>query len=428
MTQALPSFVLRLLARVRHWPWLGTLLTLVRRFREDHLALSAGSLTFTTIISLVPLATVVLAIFTAFPVFGTLQEALQRWLIAALVPDTIARQVLGAVTQFSSRANRLGAVGLGALVVSSLALMLTIDRTLNAIWRVRRPRPLAQRILVYWAALTLGPLLIAASLGATSFAISISSGYVFALPKGLGVVVGWVDFALMSLGMAALFHFVPNTNVNWRHALIGGVTVAIGMALAKRLLAAWWAAVPTYSMVYGAFATLPILLVWMYVSWCVVLTGAVIAAYLPVARMRVTRWPEVAGSRFQLGVAILRELEAARQGGDAGVRDDLLALRLRTDPLQVETIVQVLVDLDLVGRLADEASPRLILLRDPAQVPAGPMLDALLLSPSPEVDVFRARAGFDRMRLGELMADQPAAPSAAPAAPAAPAADRRAAA
>lgn len=414
MARPVSPFLLRLLARLRGWPWLGTVLTLLRRFREDRLALTAGSLTFTSIISLVPLATVALAIFTAFPEFGTLQEALQRWLVAALVPDTISRQVLGAVTQFASRANRLGIVGLGALVVSSLALMLTIDRALNAIWRVRRRRPLAQRILIYWAALTLGPLFIAASLGATSFAISISSGYIGTLPKGLGVVVGWVDFVLMALGMAALFHAVPNTHVEWRHAAIGGLAVAIGMALAKRLLAAWWAAVPTYAMVYGAFATLPILLVWMYVSWCIVLTGAVVAAYLPVARMRITRWPDVAGSRFQLGMALLRALDAARRGtgedAAGGVHADQLAARLRTDPLQVETIVQTLVDLDLVGRLADEASPRLVLLRDPATVPARPLLDALLLGPSSEVEAFRARAGFDRLMLGELMAGPAAQP------------------
>ena len=104
--------------------------------------------------------TVTLALFSAFPMFSTLQGSLQAYFVQALVPDSIAHPVMSAITQFSSRASRLGAVGLIALVVSSLAMMLTIDRALNAIWRVRKPRRIAQRVLVYWAALTLGPVIV----------------------------------------------------------------------------------------------------------------------------------------------------------------------------------------------------------------------------------------------------------------------------
>jgi len=243
----------RWIAAVQAWPWLTTAKTLARRFREDRLALTAGGLTFTTIISLVPLITVMLALFSAFPMFASLQEALQRYFLQTLVPDTIAKPVLAAISQFSLRASRLGLVGLIALFVSALAMMLTIDHALNAIWRVRKPRAIAQRVLVYWAAVTLGPLIFAVSLTATSYALSVSHGLVGAMPRGLAVAVATGEFLLEGLSVALLFHFVPNTFVRWRHALIGGLFVAVCMAAGKRALTAYFGAVPTYPMVYGAF-------------------------------------------------------------------------------------------------------------------------------------------------------------------------------
>ena len=108
--------------------------------------------------------------------FSTLQAVLQKWLVESLIPDNISRQVLGYLTQFSGKASKLGVVGVAVLLTTALALILTIDRTLNRIWRVRRPRPLGQRVLIYWAAITLGPLLLGASLAMTSFAITSMMG------------------------------------------------------------------------------------------------------------------------------------------------------------------------------------------------------------------------------------------------------------
>jgi membrane protein len=122
---------------LRTWPWFETLRTLRQRFREDRLGLSAGSLTFTTLIAIVPLLTVTLALFTAFPIFAKFQDSLQKYFLQSLVPDAIAKPVLGALTQFANKASRLGSAGLVILVVSALSLMLTIDRTLTGIWRVR---------------------------------------------------------------------------------------------------------------------------------------------------------------------------------------------------------------------------------------------------------------------------------------------------
>ena len=170
------------MTELSHFPWKTTAQTLRERFREDHLGLTASSLTFTTILALVPFFTVALAVFTAFPIFGKLQDALQGWLVSSLVPDSISRQVLGYLTQFASKASSLGAAGFSILLATALALILTIDRTLNDIWRVQRLRPLGQRVLIYWAAITLGPLLMGASLALTSYVMSASGGLVKRLP------------------------------------------------------------------------------------------------------------------------------------------------------------------------------------------------------------------------------------------------------
>ena len=393
-----------LFARLQAWPWLGTLLTLIRRFREDRLALTASSLTFTSVISLVPMATVMLALFSAFPMFSTLQDTLQHYFVSTLVPDTIARPVLGAITQFSTRASRLGVVGLVALVVSAIALMLTIDRALNAIWRVRKPRPIAQRVLIYWSAITLGPLLIGVSLAATSYALSVSRGYLWeGVPRGFGLVFGVGEFIVVSLGVAALFHYVPNTHVRWRHALMGGVFVAIGFAISKRLLALYFGTVPTYSMIYGAFATVPIFLVWIYLSWIVVLLGAVLAAYAPVAGMQVGRWPPAPGSRFHLALIIVRALRRSRDEGQRGMSGDELSKSLATDPLQIAPLLDALIAIDWVGKLDEAGNPRFVLLCDPATALAEPLIAKLLLDPAPDLAPFWSEARFGQLRLAGLL-------------------------
>jgi len=393
----------RLIETLQTWPWLSTLQTLRSRFREDRLGLTASSLTFTTLISLVPLVTVMLAVFAAFPIFASFQDSLQKYFLQTLVPENIAKPVLGALTQFASKANRLGTVGLIFLVLAAIALMLTIDRTLNAIWRVRTPRPIAQRVLVYWAAATLGPLVLGVSLSFTSYALSASKGLVGEIPGGVTFLLGTLEFLLMAAGFAGLFHYVPNTHVRWRHAIAGGTFAAVGIELAKRTLGWYLAQVPTYSVLYGAFATVPIFLIWLYLGWVIVLLGAVIAAYAPSLQMRVMRWPDGPGARFQLAVAVLRMLDATRSQGVPGVHLDALSGALRTDPLQIEPIVDTLVELDWVGRLDEPGNPRHVLLCDPTTTPAQPLLAKLLMEPSPALTGFWRRAGFDAMTVHELL-------------------------
>jgi membrane protein len=397
------------LATLQRWPWFETLRTLRKRFGEDNLGLTAGSLTFTTLIALVPLVTVMLAVFSAFPMFSTFQAALEKYFLQALVPEGIARPVLRSLTMFAGKARTIGTAGLIVLGVSAIALVLTIDRTLNRIWRVRQERPIGQRILVYWAGMTLGPLILGISLTLGSYAMSASQGWAAALPGGVNFGLDALEFLLLAAAMAGLFHYVPNAPVRWSHAWAGAIFVAIAMELAKRGLALYIKAVPTFSAIYGAFATLPILLLWIYLLWVVVLLGAVVAAYAPSLSMRVVRRPDTPGQRFELALALLAELDAARRAGTVGLTLTQLATRLRADPLQLEPVLHHLRKIDWVARLqpggsgVDADEPQIALLCEPGTAPAGKLVDALLLAPGEASAPFRREAGIEQMTLAQLL-------------------------
>jgi len=358
-------------------------ITLRERFREDRLGLTASSLTFTTTIALVPFITVALAVFTAFPMFAKFQDVLQKWLIESLVPDAIARQVLGSLNQFAGKASKLGAAGLAVLLGTALALVFTIDRTLNSIWRVRTPRPLGQRVLLYWAAITLGPLVLGASLSVTSYALSASKGLVGILPGGVTVILEVLQFLLVAAGMAAMFHFVPNTSVRWGHAWMGGLFVSACMEVAKKLLALYLSKVPTYSVVYGAFATVPILLVWIYLAWIIVLLGAALTAYVPSLLAGVPKRRGGPGWQFQLALEVLQRLSAVRGLGSKGLTMSALCSSLQTDSQRMEPVLEALLGLDWIGRLSETQGPsseaRFVLLVDPQQTALEPLVQALLL-------------------------------------------------
>ena len=388
----IPALIPPFIQTLKTFPWVNTAVVLRQRFREDKLGLTASSLTFTTMIALVPLLTVALSIFTAFPIFAKMQDVLQKWLIDSLVPDNIAKNVLGYLTQFASKASRLGAVGLIALLATALALILTIDRTLNTIWRVRRVRSFTQRVLIYWAGLTLGPVLLAASLTITSYALTASKSWVGGLAGSLALLLAALQFVLLAGGMAALFRYVPNTQVRWAHAWSGGIFVAVAFEAAKRLLAVYLSAVPTYSAVYGAFATVPIFLLWLYIAWVIVLLGAVIAAYLPSLLNGVARRGGTPGWRFQLAVEILQRLHAAQAQPAKGLSLAELSVLLRVDDLALEQPIEALQKLDWIGQLSEDGSPstrhapRFVLLADPDQTALLPLVEKLLIHPAPSMD------------------------------------------
>jgi membrane protein len=391
-----------LLQLTGRFAWRSMLQTLRGRFRDDRLGITAGSLTFTTTISLVPLFTVGLAIFSAFPVFGRMQAQLQQWLIQSLIPDTIARQVSNYLLQFSDKAGKMGWAGAFFLLATALALILTIDRKLNDIWRVRQPRSLAQRVLIYWAVLTLGPLVLGASLSLSSYAVSASRGWVSALPGGVRFVLDAIEFLLGLAGMAALYRFVPNAPVRWSHALAGALLASLGIELAKRVLGWYIVQVPTYSAVYGAFATVPILLTWLYTGWVIVLMGAVLAASLPSLVSGSPRHSDAPAWGLQLALELLACLHHARRTGHAGCTLEELSSQMHVDPLQLEAPLETLQSLGWAGQLAGE-DRRWVLLVDPGNTALSPLLAALCLPMEQGSEALWRASGWQQLCLRDAL-------------------------
>lgn len=249
-----------------------------RRARDARLAQVAGSLTFTTVLSLVPLLTVGFALFTRFPAFARLRQAIEDVLLRSLLPPEMARTVLRHLGRFADNAHGLTWAGSAFLLLASLALMLTVENALNDIWQVRRGRPLWRRLGLYLLMLAVGPPVLGASLWATSQVLGASQGWLRSLSPWMEVVLTLGPAALTLVLLAALFHAVPHAPVRWRDAMLGGLLGSVVLELGKRGFAAYVLKLPTYTTVYGAFAAVPVFLLWVYFSWLVTLGAALVAA------------------------------------------------------------------------------------------------------------------------------------------------------
>jgi membrane protein len=292
-----------------------------------------------------------------------------------------------------------------------IALILTIDRKLNDIWRVRRPRGVTQRVLVYWAVLTLGPLVLALSLTLTAYAVGDQRALIKGLSVGTRVWLEALEWVLVVGGIAALYRYVPNTPVRWTHALLGGLFVALGLDAAKALLGWYFASIPTYSVVYGAFAAVPILLIWVYVAWVIVLLGAVIAAYLPSLLSGIARRGDTPGWDFQLALEVLGQLQSVQHGPDKGLTSEALSQRLQVSPLQLEEALATLTRLDWVAPIKEDEE-RHVLLIDPSQTPVRPLVDALLLLPHASMQAFARGSAWDTLTVKQSLTTRSTTPAA----------------
>lgn len=347
---------LRDFGRFLHHLWL--------RFEEDRCPQMAAGLSYASLLALVPLLAIGLALLTAFPAFDLAQERLKALLFEALP----AQQALDAAEQLDRLlANVAGLTGPGvlALAVTSVLLLYNVNNSLNAIWRVQEPRSLALQLLVYWALLTLGPLLLGASLSISGVAFVEQFGLSDLLDQGSLPFTRLLAVLLAALGFAVFFFVVPNRPVGVGAALLGGAVAAGGLELLKFGFGLFIANFPSYQIVYGALAALPILLIWIYLVWVVVLFGAEVAAMLPEWRAAHRRGFERAGplDRLPLALALLSRLQQAR--GSGPLRRRVLTADLPMPPAEIDL---VLGRLRRHGFVAPTAGGRWLLARDLGRV------------------------------------------------------------
>ena len=330
-----------------------------QRLDEEHLPQVAGSLTFTTVLALVPMLTIVLAIFTAFPIFHDFRTALDAYFIQNLMPKFIANTILEYLNQFAAKSMRLSALGGVVLVITAVVTMSTIDRVFNEIWRVKVQRSLAKRILVYWAIMTLGPLLIGVSMSVTSYLFTATNDVVTITPFAGTVFYTLISLVLTTGAYTLLYIAVPNRYVDWRDAMWGGLLAGVAFEIAKRLFAVYITQFPTYTVVYGAIAAVPIFLVWIYTVWMITLIGALLAAALPVVKYE--RWWHVAtpGSAFIDAMAVLKVLYDARAFADSAMVDArMIRTQTRLGFDESESLLQKMLEVGWVGCIKPDRSRR----------------------------------------------------------------------
>ena len=264
----------------------------IRRAGQVRLAQAAASLTLTTALSIVPLLAVGFALFRHVPVFRPLEVAIEQHLLKSLLPADISGAVLKYLHQFATNASGLTLVGSLFVLAGAVVMLLTVEGALNQMWDIKRARPLPRRLGLYLLMLAFGPVLVGASLWATATLLGASMGVVRSVPQPLAFVLDLAPIALCSASLASLFHWLPNAQVRWRDAIVGGILGGIALELGKRGFTAYLIQGPTYRSLYGAFATLPVFLLWLYFSWLITLSAALVTAHLDqatVLRGRATR-------------------------------------------------------------------------------------------------------------------------------------------
>lgn len=359
----------------------GMLFFAGRRFYDDNCFQTAASLTYTTLLAVVPLMTIGFAIFSAFPAFGALQSEIQALIFRNLAPE-IGDTLLEHVTAFMANAGRMPIFGVIGLAVTSVLLIWTIEGAFSAIWRVHEPRSLVTRILSFWAIVSLAPLFAGASLSLSSSLWAIlQAGQFSDIARPSSGLTSGLAFLLQTAGCALIYLIIPNRPVEWRDALAGGVAGSVLLEISKAAFAWYMRTFPAYQTIYGALATVPIFLFWLYVAWSALLFGAVVTAAIPDWRAGrqaggTGREPPAPGDQLALALAVLDELSLAAKAGGGGLRRRDLVARLPFPAAQVETMLERLRDADWVAHTTRETW---VVARDLAEASLFDLMTALRL-------------------------------------------------
>ena len=251
----------------------------VRRWNEDRCPQIAGSLAFVTLLAIVPVFAIAVALLSSAPFFEQLLVQIKIFLLINLVPEIAGRIITVYMEEFARNAVRLTWLGVAVLFASALVTMLTVERQIHAIWRDPPSRPLWIRLIAYAILLVLGPLLIAVSVSITTYLMSLSVA-VDASDEAHDFMLQAVPGMTSTIAFVLLYKLVPHRQVLWRHAIAGAVVASLLFEGAKQLFAIYVRNVPGYNVLYGAFVSVPFFLIWVYVSWLVVLLGAELTAAL----------------------------------------------------------------------------------------------------------------------------------------------------
>lgn len=294
---------------------------LFRQFFANQGILNASALTYTTLFAVVPLMTVTYAMLAIVAPFQGAGEELQNWIFQNFVPAT-GNVVQEYLNSFAAQARQLTVVGIVFLVITSIMMMKNIEAAFNRIWRVSEPRKGLSSFLLYWAVLSLGPILIGVGLFVTSYVASLSLFTSATELVGKGRLLSMLPMLLSAAAFTLLYAAVPNCKVPLKNALIGGIVVALLFETAKRSFAFFVTQSPSYQLIYGAFAAVPLFLVWIYISWMIILLGAELTRALSVYRQELE---PAEHSRLHTLLAVLHRLWQAQQWGKS--LDERILLR-----------------------------------------------------------------------------------------------------
>ena len=355
-----------------------------RRFLADGCPLKAGGLGYVSLLAVVPLIAIGVAVLAGFPAFEPWRDQVQDFLLAVLVADAGA-EARAQLAVFVANASRMTVPGLAFLALAAILLMANVSAALNAIWRVAEPRPLALRFAVYWAVLTLGPLFIGASLSVSGFAFAAVEWFGVETGAGGLVDLSWLlSFGFAVLGFALLYFLVPNRAVRAWHALAGGFVAALLFEGLKRGFGVYLEHFPSYEVVYGALAAVPVFLIWLYLAWTAALFGAEIAAAMPEWRAAQARGSVEAGpgAHLALALSLLARLEAASRAG-VKPKERRLGAGLPATPGEIDATLR---RLRRAGYTARALGGRWVLARDLDVVTLGDLAAVLHLGLAPGAD------------------------------------------
>lgn len=343
----------------------GFLRFVLRRWSEDRCPQIAGSLTFTTLLAIVPVFAIVVVVLSSLPIFEEVMIRLKIFLLLNLVPEIAGKIITVYMGQFAEAAGKLTLLSLAALLVTALAMLSTVDSSLNTIWRVRRMRPLWLSLIAYLFLLLIGPLLIGISVTATTYLYTLSTGIERLPDEAQPVLLHTVPILMSATMFILVYRVVPYRHVPWRHAILGGALAAVLFEAMKALFAAYIRSVPGANLVYGTFAAIPVFLLWMYLSWLVVLFGAEFTACAGFWRHRLWKRAATPGRRFRDALEVGRRLAAAK-----GQAVSFETLRVEC-AVPAEELEDTLAHLEKRGVIRRERTASFVLVKSPEEVTLG---------------------------------------------------------